>query len=275
MRRLALSAILLTALAACQDAPPPREAHENLNATLWMQGSAEYKVDTLGKYRQARATLDRALRDRRWTAATEQTGDASRLPPAVIMDLDETVLDNSLFQGELTKRRMLFSLDLWNDWVARAEATALPGAVEFIAYAESRGVSVFYVTNRTANGEAATRRNLEKLGVKLPTAVDTVMTAGENPGWSSEKTSRRVAVAATHRILMLVGDDLGDFIGASRDTAENRVKAAERHADWWGERWVLMANPAYGSWEAALYGRQFSLPESEILRLKREKLKAY
>jgi 5'-nucleotidase (lipoprotein e(P4) family) len=271
MRRLAF--LLLATLAACQE--PPRDAHENLNATLWMQSAAEYHVDTLGKYRQAKATLDRAIHDRRWTAAIEQSGDASRMPLAVIMDLDETVLDNSLFQGELTKRRTVFNLDLWNAWVARAEATALPGALDFIAHAESKGVTVFYVTNRTADGEAATRRNLEKLGVKLPSNIDTVMTAGEKPGWTSEKTSRRTAVAATHRVLMLVGDDLGDFIGSARDTPENRLKAAERHAEWWGERWVLIANPTYGSWEAALYGRQFSLPENEILRQKWGRLKAY
>lgn len=275
MRRVALTLALL-ALGACQEPAPPRDAHENLNATLWMQGAAEYRLDTQAKYRQAKATLDRAIADRRWTAAVEQTGDVLRLRPmAVIMDLDETVLDNSLFQGELTKRRTLFSLDLWNAWVARGEATALPGATDFIAYAESRGVTVFYVTNRTDDGEAATRRNLERLGIRLPANIDTVLTSGEKPGWTSDKTSRRAAVAETHRILMLVGDDLGDFIGAYRDAPENRLAAAQHHAAWWGERWVLLANPAYGSWEAALYGRQFSLPESEILRLKWEKLKAY
>lgn len=273
MRRLLLIGALL-ALTACQE--PPRDAHENLNATLWMQGAAEYRLDTQAKYRQAKATLDRAIADRRWTAAVEQSGDVSQLRPlAVIMDLDETVLDNSVFQGELTKRRTVFSLELWNAWVARGEAAALPGALDFISYAESRGVTVFYVTNRTAEGEAATRTNLERLGIRLPANIDTLMTAGEKPGWTSDKTSRRAAVAETHRILMLVGDDLGDFIAAYREMPEDRISAAQRHAAWWGERWVLLANPAYGSWEAALYGRQFSLPESEILRRKWEQLKSY
>jgi 5'-nucleotidase (lipoprotein e(P4) family) len=272
--RLLLSLLLLMALAACQDAP--RDTHENLNATLWMQSAAEYRVDTASKYRQAKATLDRAIADRRWTAATEQTGEIARLRPlAVIMDLDETVLDNSAFQGELTKRRTFFNAELWDEWVAKAQATALPGAVEFIAYAESRGVTVFYVTNRTVAGEAATRLNLERLGVRLPAGIDTVLTVREKPEWSNEKSNRRALIAATHRVLMLVGDDMGDFLSAARETPENRVKAAEQYAGYWGERWVLLPNPAYGSWEAALYGRQFSLKDEEILRRKWESLRGF
>jgi len=272
MRKLLL--VFLITLAACQEAP--RDTHENLNATLWMQSAAEYRVDTASKYRQAKATLDRAIADRRWTAATEQTGDVARLRPlAVIMDLDETVLDNSAFQGELTKRRTIFNAELWDEWVAKAQATALPGAVDFIAYAESRGVTVFYVTNRTVAAEAATRRNLERLGVRLPADIDTVLTVRERPEWSNEKSNRRALIAATHRILMLIGDDMGDFLSAARETPENRVKAAEQYAAYWGERWVLLPNPTYGSWEAALYGREFSLKDEEILRRKWESLRGF
>jgi len=273
--RIAALVVVLMALAACQDAPI-RDTHENLNATLWMQSAAEYRVDTASKYRQAKAVLDQAIADRRWTAATEQTGDVTGLRPlAVIMDLDETVLDNSAFQGELTKRRTIFNAELWDEWVAKAQATALPDAVDFIAYAESRGVTVFYVTNLTVAGEAATRRNLERLGVRLPAGIDTVLTVREKPEWSNEKSNRRALIAATHRILMLIGDDLGDFISAAREAPENRVKAAEQYAAYWGERWVLLPNPTYGSWEAALYGRQFSLKDEEILRRKWESLRGF
>jgi 5'-nucleotidase (lipoprotein e(P4) family) len=272
MRRLLF--VLLTTLAACQDAP--RDTHENLNATLWMQSAAEYRVDTASKYRQAKATLDRAIADRRWTAATEQTGDVTGLRRlAIIMDLDETVLDNSAFQGELTRRRTIFTSALWDEWVAKAQAAALPGALDFIAYAESRGVTVFYVTNRTVEAEAATRENLTRLGVRLPTNVDTVLTVREKPEWANEKSNRRAMIAVTHRILMLVGDDMGDFLSAAREAPENRIKAAEQYASYWGERWVLLSNPTYGSWEAALYGRQFSLTDEEILRRKWQSLRGF
>jgi acid phosphatase len=256
--------------------PLSRDTHENLNATLWMQSAAEYRVDVASKYRQAKATLDRAIADRRWTAATEQTGDVSGLRRlAIVMDLDETVLDNSAFQGELTRRRTIFTAALWDEWVAKAQATALPGALDFIAYAEIRGVTVFYVTNRTFEGEAATRENLTRLGVRLPADIDTVLTVRERPEWASEKSNRRALIAATHRILMLVGDDMGDFLAAARESPEDRVKAAEQYAGYWGERWVLLPNPAYGSWEAALYGRQFSLKDEEILQRKWESLRGF
>src|SRR6187399_2796502 len=79
-----------------------RDSHENLHAVLWMQTSAEYQAITRGLYRLAAAALDRAMEDPRWTAIPEQAGrpDLAALAPAVILDLDETVLDNSPEEGQ-------------------------------------------------------------------------------------------------------------------------------------------------------------------------------
>src|ERR1044071_4522525 len=82
-------------LAARADDPPP---HDLLNATLWMQRSVEYRGHTLGAFALARIRLDEALADRNWTAApAEQSGAYQDLPPAIVVDLDETVLDNSAY----------------------------------------------------------------------------------------------------------------------------------------------------------------------------------
>lgn len=247
-----------------------RDTHERLTGVLWFQTAAEYRVDTTAKYTQAKRTLDAALSDPTWTAATEQPGSAM-LPgrPAIIMDLDETVLDNSSFQGELVRQRSAYNEALWREWVATESAGAVPGAIAFIQYALSRNVTVFFVSNRTATQEQNTRNNLASLGIALPADVDTVLTAGERPDWTSDKTSRRKFVSENYRILMLVGDDLGDFVTGNKAPPADRIALAEKYGQFWGERWLLINNPLYGSWESATVGSDNSRPDAQILEEKR------
>src|ERR1051326_4687767 len=81
--------------AGAQDLPP----NDNLNATLWTQRSVEFKGNAMTVYALGKVRLDEALADKKWTAApVEQKGDYQNLPPAVVLDLDETVLDNSAYQ---------------------------------------------------------------------------------------------------------------------------------------------------------------------------------
>src|SRR5690242_6899130 len=84
---------------AAANATAPRRTHENLNAVVWTQTAAEYRAVAKQAYRLARLQLDAALADPTWTAATEQTNVSPTLPPAIVLDLDETVLDNSAFQA--------------------------------------------------------------------------------------------------------------------------------------------------------------------------------
>ncbi len=248
-------------------APAPRSvaataAHENLHAVLWVQTAVEFRATALQAYARARQQLDAALADPAWTAALEQTADASALPPAVILDLDETVLDNSPFQARAIRAQLAaraggrraegFDPVAWDAWCAEAKAGAIPGAVEFLRYARSRGVTPFFVSNRTGPLEAATRRNLATLGIEAGDAPDTVLLRNERPEWSaSDKTARRQAVARTHRILLLVGDDLGDFVPADGAVAA-RAERLVAHEARWGTQWIVLPNPMYGSWERAI-----------------------
>ena len=150
-----------------------------LNATLWMQRSVEYKANTTAIYALARLRLDEALADPSWTAATEQTGDVKNLPPAVILDADETVIDNSAYEAGLIAGRTDFDPQTWTAWVNTAEAKAIPGAVEFTRYADSKGVKVFYVSNRTKEEEEGSRRNMESLGFPMGGNVDTFLASKE------------------------------------------------------------------------------------------------
>ena len=222
---------------------------------VWMQTALEYEATALQAYRLAEAQLDAALKDPSWTAAIEQTGDVSTLPPAVILDIDETVLDNSYFQARMVRDRTVFSEELWNGWVQEARATPIPGAREFTHYAAKNGVAVFYISNRTAVGETATRANLAAHGFALSETVDTLLTRGERPEWqASAKGPRRLHVARDYRILLLIGDDLGDFVVNAAGTPEERQTRTAPNSEWWGRRWIMLPNPTYGSWERGVIG---------------------
>lgn len=246
---------------------------EGLNATLWVQTAVEYEASALQAYELAGRMLERALADPTWTAALEQTGDFSELPPAVILDVDETVLDNGPYQARLILDRDVFGPETWDAWVEERAAAPVPGALEFCVRAAERGVTVFYVTNRRAHLEEATRDNLAAHGFPLAEGVDAVMTRGETEEWdTSDKGPRRRAVAAGYRILLLVGDNMGDFVSAAEGTVAERQEFATEHREAWGSRWITLPNPQYGSWEGAVLGFDYSRPRDEVLESKRRAL---
>lgn len=267
MSRIATSlvaAILITGCATRTQSPqaPSLPAavsaaapHENLNAVLWVQTALEFEAAALQAYRLAQLQLDAALAEPSWTAAIEQKGDGSKLPPAVILDVDETVLDNSFYQARMVRDNTPYSAATWDPWVMEGKATAIPGASEFTQYAAKKGVTVFYITNRTANLEEATTKNLLAVGFPIAKEVDTVLTRGERPEWNgSAKGPRRAHVASSYRILLLVGDDLGDFVVDASGTPQERHARTEAYVAYWGRRWIMIPNPTYGSWERAIVG---------------------
>ena len=258
--------------ALAQDPP----AHDLLNAVLWMQRSVEYKAHALGAFALARIRLEQALADPSWTAAPrEQTGAYQALPPAVILDADETILDNSGYQAWNVLKDTTFDPKTWTAYVNTVTSVAIPGAVEFAQYADAKGVKVFYITNRTIEEEPATRKNLEKLGFPMGGNVDTVLTARKQPDWGSAKGTRRAFLAKTYRILLNLGDNFGDFVDEYRGSETERLKVLEDNRDRWGREWIMLANPSYGSFESAPYGHDFKKSEAEKRKAKRGVLDAW
>jgi acid phosphatase len=244
--------------------------HELLNAVLWVQTAAEYEAACEQNFALARVRLDEALRDREWTAAVEQEmikiefGD---LPPAIICDVDETVLSNSEFDARLVADGIGYSSDLWKEWVERASAPPLRGARAFIEYARANGVKVFYVTNRKAASKEKTLTNLRAVfGADI--SENELLCRGEIDKWGRDKTTRRSHLARTHRIVLLLGDDLNDFISFGKASPEKRVELAHEHRRRWGTRWIIFPNPLYGSWERSLYSYEDTLSRSEKLQSK-------
>jgi 5'-nucleotidase (lipoprotein e(P4) family) len=250
--------------AACATSPRPVET---LDAVLWMQTSVEYASVTVEGFRSATRQLEPALGDTSWTAVVERPHGTGALPPAVILDVDETVLDNSAYAARRLRAGRRYSAESWAAWVEEASAPAVPGAVDFLRAARARGVTVFFVTNRDSALEEATRRNLRRIGFPPDTTEDVVLMRGERPGWGSDKTSRREHVAREHRVLLLLGDDMNDFVPARKSLAERR-ELWQRHAERWGRTWFALPNPTYGSWESAVTGDARDLSERELLSRK-------
>lgn len=223
-----------------------------LQATLWVQHAAEFDALTLETYQTAQRRLPELLSDSTFTAAVEQDGPVSELPAAIILDVDETVLDNSPYQARLIQKNQSYSSESWNAWAREADADAIEGALALTNFAADHGATVFYVTNRSSKIEDATRRNLENAGFPMKAGTDVLLTKGEREGWSSDKTSRREYIARNYRIVMLFGDNLGDFLNVDGLTEKQRDELIRRYRDRWGSSWFMLPNPVYGSWESAM-----------------------
>ena len=246
---------------------------QSLLAVLFKRTSAEYKANTYQVYASAKKNIDKALEDRSWTALVNQNKNYEDLPPAIILDIDETVLDNSEHQVRSIKNGTNYPIG-WKEWVSEESASALPGVKEFLTYAKAKGIKIFYVTNRTHDLEEYTRNNVKALGLPLDNDVDVLLMKNEK-GWTSDKTSRRDLIKKDYRVIQIFGDQLDDFIPL-KDTASSvnsRKELIDQYADMWGEKWYMLINPMYGEWEETLYEHCWSCFPEESDRVK-QRLKA-
>lgn len=251
-------------------------ADDNLNAVLWVQTAVEYDAATTQAYRAAIAQLDRALKDPRWHALVpEERGAGATLPPAVVLDIDETVLDNSPYQARLVAQGGEYNEATWDAWVREQKARPVPGVLEFAKAAQARGVTMVYISNRAVHLKDATLANLRAAGLPvkddsvflgLGTHVDGCEQAG------SEKHCRRRVAGRQYRVLMQFGDQLGDFVQIPANTPQGRDALYAAHRDWFGERWWMLPNPTYGSWEPALFENNFRQPREARRAAKRAAL---
>lgn len=269
-KHLFLALFITLAIQPTLAEPPSRKwTHERLHGVLWIQTSPEHDFMCRQLYDLTKLRVMEALRDKSWTAAFEQTGKYQNLPPAVVMDVDETVIDNSAFQGRLVDRDADYVHDWWKEWVQEGKADALPGAKEFIHFLVKNGVTPIFVTNREVDGEAATLANLRRIFDYPELSAEQMLCKKEQSDWTSNKTSRRKLLAESYRIIILMGDDYNDFtyLGKNPTPADRVMKSAE-HSKMWGKKWILMPNPLYGNWEKSLY--QYDYDSSDAVKLTRK-----
>lgn len=202
------------------------------------------------RYQQQSAEV-RALQRQAYNVATQKLAEAvenaedpSKL--AVVSDLDETVIDNSaLLARDLANCHTYDAWDTWLPWERDGKPTLIPGAKEFLTYADELGVSIRYISDRSDEQKSYTMDTLNELG--LPQiSPETVLLLGP------PKTERRELVSADHQIVLMLGDTLHDFDGGFRKTPLDHQKSlVEDNAAKWGTEWIVFPNATYGTWSEA------------------------
>lgn len=242
MRKFFLLLPLFTFLIACNDQQIVEEeiiieqniSDNLLNAVAWYQQSAE----NTAMYIQAFNTAKNQLLTNASAATTSK-------PKAVVVDIDETMLDNSPFEVFLIQNDSTFSKNLWNQWVQLGAAKALPGAVDFSLFAEQNDIEVFYISNRHVDNLAPTFDNLKNEGFAFVDSTHILLKST-----TSDKTERRSIVEQNYEIIMLIGDNLRDFdeLFAERSTDFGKNHVAD-NASLFGTKYIILPNPMYGEWE--------------------------
>ena len=225
-------------------APPPNPQRALLYANLWVQTSAEYRALCLQIYRNAEAVV-----------LARADGPASGKPAAVVLDLDETVIDNSGFQTWLYRNQTTYSSaawTAWTNWQAKdGRARGVPGAAGFLRAMERAGVAAVYISNRRESERAATVAVLELLGIEDGDPGERLLLRANGSG----KEPRREQARARWNVIAYFGDNLADFapeLEAQGANWRERSAAAEAAGERWGVEWFVLPNPMYGDWVQAL-----------------------
>ncbi|WP_109127101.1 HAD family acid phosphatase [Dyella sp. C11] len=257
---------------------PSTPADDNLNAVAWSQTAIEHDLIYLQTYRDAESRLLAALADKQWDALPkdDRLTPIKDLKPAVVLDIDETVLDNSPYQARLIKSGGEYNEADWAAWCNEQRARALPGVVEFTQFAAKHGIAVIYISNRAKDLDQSTLANLRKEGLPVsgPEAflgLGTFVEDCEQVG--TEKGCRRQLISHKYRVLMQFGDQIGDFVTVLANNAAGRQKAMAPYMDWIGTRWFVLPNPTYGAWEPALFNNDYTAPRDERRRQKVQSLR--
>jgi 5'-nucleotidase (lipoprotein e(P4) family) len=233
---------------AQQAAPAPiADLDYQISGILYTQKSAEYRALAYQAYNLARLRLDEDFEKR---SIKKLPKVERKRPRAIVVDIDETVLDNSPSNAKSAKTGVPFNLTDWYAWGEMRKAKPVPGSVDFLNYAVSRGVRIYYVSNRDEVQKQATIDNLQRVGFKDVTAENVLLRQNN----SSPKEPRREYVSEKYRIVLLVGDNLDDFSSVfERKSTAERFASADEMRELWGKRFIVLPNAMYGTWENALY----------------------
>lgn len=254
-----LTALLLPVCLSAQTTPAAAvPAKDYTIAVAWQQHSGEYRALSFQAYNFAKLSLNQRL---------QEVG--KEKPNCVIVDIDETVLDNSPFQGAEIKKGVSYVAKDWTEWTNKSAADTVPGALGFLKYAQTQQVETFYITNRDQADYKSTLANLQRLG--FPYADDAHLMVKTT---TSDKEARRQQVMEKYNVLLLCGDNLSDFANVFYREGKNTKEQVDRLQKEFGTHFIVLPNPMYGDWEKPLY-KGTHLDENERSRQRVEGLKGY
>ena len=228
------------------------QAETETMGLLWMRTSAEYRALAYQGYNVAMNAVKMAVTD----------PSHQRKPLAIVLDADETVVDNTKLMGEsIVNGNGRFDAPWWRQAVHQGKSQAMPGAVEFLNEVHKQGVEIFYVSNRYAPVNLdVTIQNFKELG--FPSVDKDHVLLFEK---DSDKQPRFDMIAKKYYVVVYMGDNAGDFpIGTKGKTLAERNSIIDAHKEDFGTTFVVFPNPAYGSWVSALAkGYQNLSPEEQ------------
>lgn len=235
MKNISYIILILVFLTSCNSADPEEKSDNLLMATLYNYYSAEYEALSYQAYNIATSKIIEIKEDF-----------PDRLDLAIVLDIDETVLNNSPYQAKLIHENISYD-SCWNEWCNSALAKSLPGAISFLELADSLGFNIFYLSNRKAKYvKEGTIKNLEMIG--FPQATDDHFLLRTT---DRSKTTRRDLIENHYEIVMLVGDNLGDFFEDSTNPAERSIQVKDLQKEF-GNKFIVLPNAMYGNWVDAL-----------------------
>ena len=217
-------------------------------ASLWQQRAAEYKALCFQAYNIARLRIDEAVKHK------------GGKPLAVVTDIDETLLDNSPEDARAAINNQDFDAKAWKHWTNQGIADTVPGAPSFFKYAATKGVTVFYITNRDEDERPGTMKNLQLY--HLPFADDAHLLLKTT---ASSKEARRQEVLKKYNIVLLCGDNLPDFdaLYDNHPSEESRTATTQKLIKQFGNKYIVLPNPSYGDFEGVLFKFNYKLTPAQ------------
>ena len=246
---------------SCKESEVKNSNEYKVQAQVWTQNSAEYRALCFQAFNTAKINIDSYL-------SSEKKYDR---PLAIITDVDETVLDNSPYDGRLILEDVSYNRESWVEWGNLEIAEAIPGSLEFLTYAYEKGIKVFYVSNRYSEQLESTVNNLKKLG--FPNVSESTVLLRSD---SRSKSKRRNSISDGHEVIMLIGDNLSDFNDEFEvKISEERINYTNEMRGNFGTKLIVLPNPNYGDWESnGLFGGE-SFDNIEKDSIRKSNIKSY
>lgn len=253
MKRLIALFLISTTMFACNCEESKKDTTQTstndhlLFATLYQQYAPEYKALCIQGYNVAKQQLSKKMQNTLYEVA-----------PAVVLDLDETVLDNSPFEAKCILENTSYP-EYWEEWMNVASADLVPGAKDFLQFAKEQGAEIYYISNRKEKYLGKTIENMQ--AHKLPNADSAHIWL--RTGTSSKK-ARRDSLLTQRNIIMLIGDNLNDFTEAFEgDDNNKRIKEVMNMQAEFGDRFIILPNAMYGEWEKAVLNGSYDHTRTE------------